>query len=272
MPERAPIEAGGYRVLAADLHTHSAFWSDGTLSPAGLVLTARQQGLDVVAITAHNQVSDAKFGRWFSYLIDGPLVLVGQELVGPTHHMIALGTERQIDAKAVTRQIEEVEAQNGVLIVAHPSRGYQPALTDAQRAEIDGAEICHAMSYSPKRAPELEAFFATGPFGAIGGSDFHGFGRIGECRTYIFTKVVTPAGVLDALRKKRTVVYTPNGKTYGDPALAALIADRPDLRAVATTDAPAPLIDWISRVCAIAGLGLIVWSRPRDPHARSARA
>src|SRR5947207_12872121 len=80
---RPPLTIGGYRVLAADFHTHSATWSDGALTPFGIVLEARRQGLDAIAITGHNQVSDAKAGRWFSRIAGGPTVLVGQEIVSP---------------------------------------------------------------------------------------------------------------------------------------------------------------------------------------------
>src|SRR5262249_3686435 len=57
---RAPVSIGGYRVLAADFHTHSSTWSDGALTPFGLVLEAKRQGLDVIAIIGHNEVIDAK--------------------------------------------------------------------------------------------------------------------------------------------------------------------------------------------------------------------
>ena len=75
---RAPIDLGGYRVLAADFHIHSSTWSDGALTPWGLVLEAERQGLDAIAVTAHNEVADAKVSRWFSRLIGGPTVLVGR--------------------------------------------------------------------------------------------------------------------------------------------------------------------------------------------------
>ena len=58
-----PLMLGGYRVLAVDFHTHSSMWSDGTLTPWGLVLEAGRQGLDAVAITGHNETWDA---RWDS--------------------------------------------------------------------------------------------------------------------------------------------------------------------------------------------------------------
>ena len=36
---RPPITLGGYRVLAVDFHVHRSMWSDGALTPWGLVLT-----------------------------------------------------------------------------------------------------------------------------------------------------------------------------------------------------------------------------------------
>jgi len=37
------VMLGGYRVLAADFHTHSSTWSDGSVTPWGLVIDARYQ-------------------------------------------------------------------------------------------------------------------------------------------------------------------------------------------------------------------------------------
>ena len=259
VPARAPIVAGGYRVIAADFHTHSSTWSDGMLTPFGLVLAARRQGLDAIAITGHNQVSDAKAGRWFSSLIGGPTVLVGQELLGVGHHIIAIGTEQQIALPTVAAQIAEVHRQGGIAIVAHPMPEFWAAFDDQVKDQLDGAEICHPLIYSnPKALPAFEQFRAGHALAAIGSSDFHGLGRIGECRTYVFATGNTAAAILEAVRAKRTVVYAPGGKTYGDPALAALIASRTDLREVATTDAPASGLDWISRVSGVIGLMWLV--------------
>ena len=58
-----PLTIGGYRVLAADFHTHSSMWSDGALTPWGLVLEAERQGLDAIAVTGHNEVLDGQIAR-----------------------------------------------------------------------------------------------------------------------------------------------------------------------------------------------------------------
>ncbi len=255
VPERAPIVAGGYRVIAADFHTHSSTWSDGALTPFGLVLAARRQGLDAIAITGHNQVSDAKAGRWFSSLIGGPTVLVGQELLGVDHHIIAIGTERQIALPTVSAQLAEVHRQGGIAIAAHPMPEFWAAFDDEGQGQLDGAEICHPLVYSnPKALPAFEQFRERHALAAIGSSDFHGLGRMGECRTYVFATDNSAAAIIDAVRAKRTVVYAPGGKTYGDPALASLIASRTELRDVATSDAPVGGLDWVSRVSGVVGL------------------
>jgi predicted metal-dependent phosphoesterase TrpH len=259
-PVRAPILLGGYRVLAADFHAHSSMWSDGALTPFGLVLEAERQGLDVIAITGHNEVWDSKVGRWYAERIGGPIVLTGQEIITHWHHVIAVGIDRVVDWRlSVDDQIDDVHRQGGVAIAAHPVRSFSPGFDDAAVARLDGTEICHPMIYDhPDAQDALEAFAARGSLAAIGSSDFHGFGRMGICRTFVFARDATPAAVLDALRAHRTVVYGLGGKAYGDPALIALAETRPELRESTMTDAPVSWLDWISRVCGVAGLaGLI---------------
>ena len=255
-PARAPIVLGGYRVLAGDFHIHSSTWSDGSLTPFGLVLEAERQRLDVIAITGHNEVVDGKAGRWFAERIGGPIVLTGQEIVTHWHHVIAVGIDRVVDWRLpVDDEIDDVHRQGGVAIAAHAVASFSPGFDDAAVERLDGAEICHPIIYDhPDAQAELEAFAARGSLAAIGSSDFHGFGRMGICRTFVFARDASAAAVLDALRAHRTVVYGLGGKAYGDPALIALAATRPELRESATTDAPVGWLDWISRVCGIAGL------------------
>jgi hypothetical protein len=253
---RPPIELGGYRVVAADFHIHSSTWSDGTLTPWGLVLQAERDGLDAIAITAHQEVADGKVARWFSRFAGGPTVLTGQEIIAPDHHVIAVGTDSVIDSRlSVAAQIDEVHRQGGIAIAAHPVPEYWPAFDEAALARLDGAEVCHPLVYTwPKDQQLFAAFAARGSLAAIGSSDFHGFGRMGICRTYVFARENSAPAILEAIRAHRTVVYGLGGRAFGDPALIALAATRPDLRDAATSDPPASTWDWISRVAGLSGL------------------
>jgi len=255
------LALGGYEVIAADFHTHSATWSDGALTPWGLVLEARRQGLDAIAVTGHNQVSDANVAAWFASAFGGPLVIVGQEILGPRHHVIAIGIDHAVDSRLpVAAEIDEVHRQGGVAIAAHPRPLFWPAFDQAAMTRLDGAEICHPVVYGhPEIQRELEAFAARGRPAAIGSSDFHGLGRMVECRTFVFALDRTVPAILDAIRARRTVVYSDDGRVYGDPELIRLAAKVPRLRASAVLDAPAPPLDLISRVTGTLGLlGLIL--------------
>ena len=267
-PAPSRISLGGYRVLAADFHVHSSTWSDGTVSPIGLVLEARRQGLDAIAVTGHNQVLDAKTARWFAQASGGPTVLVGQEILSARHHVIAVGIEHVVDwRQSVAGKADEIHRQGGIAIAAHPVPKYWPAYDSEAIGRLDGAEICHPIVYGDERAQrDLEQFRAKGRFAAIGSSDFHGLGRLGMCRTYVFATDESPGAILDAIRSRRTVVYAPGGKAYGDPALIELAASVPALREAATVDPKPSVLEWISRMVGLAGLLAVVGSAKRQPN------
>jgi hypothetical protein len=259
VPEREPIVIGGYRVIAGDFHVHSSMWSDSALSPWGLVLEARHQGLDAIAITGHRQTQDAKWGRWFSEVIGGPTVLVGEELPEIPHHLIAVGIERTVDsALDIRAQIDEVHRQGGVAIAAHPGpmfwEGFAPVMD-----RLDGTEVCHPAIHDIEEAQSaFEGFARRTSAAAIGSSDFHGLGRLGMCRTFLFVRENTASAVIDAIRAKRTVVYGRNGQAFGHPDLIRLAAADGRLPAAARPDYSPSWLDRVSQLLGIAGLAVLV--------------
>ena len=258
------VMLGGYRVLAADFHTHSSTWSDGSLTPWGLVVDARYQGLDAIAITGHRQTQDARWGRWFSEKIGGPIVLVGEEIPEIPHHVIAVGIDTTVDsALPIAEQIDEIHRQGGIAIAAHPGemfwKGFAPVMD-----RLDGTEICHPYSQAfPDAHPEIEEFARRADAAAIGSSDFHGPGRLGLCRTFVFVREATAAGVLEAIRARRTVVYGgPDAKAYGDPELIRMAEEDGRLRKMASTEYPMSLLARLSQILGIVGIAALIrgWS------------
>jgi PHP domain-containing protein len=277
-PRRAPLTIGGYRVLAADFHAHSSLWSDGALTPWGLVLEAERQGLDAIAVTGHNQTLDGQIARWFARVAGGPIVIAGQEILSdPNHyHLVALGIEERIgfDQPAASA-IDAVHRQGGVAIAVHPRRESWGAFDAVAMARLDAAEICHPLIFAIAGGQrELEQFAARGPVAAIGSSDFHGTGRLGLCRTFVFVRDVSAAGILDALRARRTVVFGVDGNSYGDPALIGLARADGRLRAALADLDRVGVLDWISRIAGVLGLTCTAalqirraQARPETPHA-----
>ena len=258
---QAPIEIGGYRVIAVDFHIHSSTWSDGALTPWGLVLEAERHGLDAIAITGHNQVSDAKVARWFSRRVGGPIVLVGQEILAPHHHVIAVGIDRVVDWRLdVADQVDDVHRQDGIAIAAHPLPSFWPAFDERAMQRLDGAEICHPLVFVLENGQrDLERFAARGSVAAIGSSDYHGPGPMGICRTYVFVSGAGETAILDAVRAHRTVVFGLDGKAYGDPVLVKLA--KADGRLPRTTAPRSPWSRIVSQLCGVLGLAGVMFLR-----------
>lgn len=254
-----PLTLGGYHVLSADFHNHSSMWSDGGFTPWNLVLEAERQGLDAIAVSGHNEVWDGQLAERFSRAVRGPIVIGGEEVLAEGRfHMIAAGVRNVVDfRKSAADVIDDVHRQGGVAIAAHPFHNIVAGWDAAAMQRLDGAEICHPNIFWDARGQaELETFAARRPVAAIGSSDFHGTGRMGVCRTYVFAREATAEGILEAVRAHRTVVFGVS-RAYGDPELlkyADVLRGRGPSR-----DEHRSALDWISASTAILGFaGLVI--------------
>lgn len=224
-----PVERSGYKIVEADFHVHSRL-GDGVLSPFGLVLHARRKGLHAIAITDHNQILGARCGRWFTNLIGGPTVLVGEEITAPDFHIIGVGLSSRVTwRQSAAQAIEEIHRQGGVAIAAHPTRKFWEGFNQNVVRELDGAEVMHTLSYvAGQRGEELRAFYKNTEayVTPVGSSDYHWFDSLGLARTYVFVRNNSQDEILDALRNGRTVVFDTDGTGYGKPELISLVQEQ----------------------------------------------
>jgi hypothetical protein len=254
VPERPAPSAGGYRILAADFHVHPALFSAGALAPWDLVLEARRQGLDAFAITPHNQMFTARIGPWIARVLGGPTVIPGEEVRGSRYHLIALGITHHVEwDQDASAAIDDVHRQGGVAIAAHPGVQYWPAYSGAMTM-LDGSEVMHPAALRGGRTlNQLRTFYQQGPRAAIGSSDYHGLGRLGMCRTYVFARDDSAASIIEAVRAGRTVVYDSDGRAVGDPDLIRL-ADAAHVRDREPRPERATALVVISRVVGVLAL------------------
>lgn len=233
--DRAPavstVRRGGYAVLQADFHVH-AFLGDGALWPWDVAIEARRRGLDAIALTNHNQVLAARIGHAIARRMDGPLVLVGEEITAPRYHLIAVGIHETIQPEGEpARTIGKVHAQGGAAIAAHPTRLMASAYDEAALRVLDGAEVSHPLAY--RDGPEeLRSFFeklraVQSHAAAVGSSDYHVFGALGVRRTFVFAEERSEEAVVKALRLGRTVAYDTEGVPHGPKELIALLGPEP---------------------------------------------
>ena len=266
--EHAPLFVGSYRVLAVDFHVHSFPLSWATLSAWDTVLEARRQGLDAIAMTPHDHVWVAKVGQRFSRVIGGPTVLVGEEIVTPKYHLLAVGIRNTIHWNLPAADaIREVHAQGGVAIAAHPTKGFWPGYDAEAMQMLDGAEVLHPLAYeSAREYSELRDFYGRTEGAAIGDSDYHGLGTMGLCRTLVFARDDSERAILEAVRARRTVVYDRDGRAYGNAELIWAADKEPRIRELLAAPASqGGLLEAMSRVCGILGLaGLVAFGFGRE--------
>ena len=88
------MRPAGRTVLADDFHVHG-YPIDGTLPRWELQREAARRGLDVIAVTNHNQTIAGRLGGFLSGA--DVIVIPGQEITTPGFHMIAAGVTETID-------------------------------------------------------------------------------------------------------------------------------------------------------------------------------
>jgi hypothetical protein len=260
---RTAVRAGEYWVLSGDFHVH-AFPGDGALVPWSLRGHAQHAGLDVFAITNHNQTLAGQLVRRLPGSPDGPIVIVGEEITNPGFHLIAVGIEQPIEwDRPAADLIDAVHAQGGVTIAAHPARKYWDGWDGRALDRLDGVEVAHPSRHRDSEAARaFDAFYErvrqrNPDVAAIGSSDFHASPSLAACRTYLFAREHSQAGVIDAIRHGRTVAEDATGRLHGDPELVGLVETR---RPAGSSD-PHPAWRLLSVTCAWMGLlGLVVLS------------
>jgi hypothetical protein len=220
------MRAGDDLVLSADFHVH-AFPGDGVLTPQSLRDEALRAGIDVFAVTNHNQFVAARLISWLPADANAPLVLPGEEITHSDYHLIAVGIDRAISSEGTPADVAaHIHALGGVAIAAHPNRQFR-GWDDRGFAAVDGTEVARADDREQDRRDYIDAFARAQRLNpriaAIGSSDVHGTLGLGDSRTFVFVRERSQKGVLDAIRTGRTVAENDRGELFGDPNLVKAI-------------------------------------------------
>jgi hypothetical protein len=197
-PPRRDLPAGpGRRWLAGDLHTHTVH-SDGVMTVPELARFSVGQGLDFVAVTDHNTVSQHV------------ILVPGQEITTSAGHANALGDLGWIDFREPADSwLDATERAGGLLSVNHPIGGdVSWTIPMARRPPL--AEVWHWSWLDPHWTTPLAWWLAWDPAAIpVGGSDWHRPGDDappGSPTTWVECAGAEPGAVLDGLRQGRTAI------------------------------------------------------------------
>lgn len=211
--------------VMADFHIHSTY-SGGSLHPNEILTMARNQFLDVVAISDHESIQGSReAGVLCMSNLGLPQSILSQEIsLGNHFHFLLVGGKPEkwgnTSRGAFLDKFIQHHQCGGIIILAHPwtmpnsgwAKGFlKEILTEGL---LDGVELLNSsiLELPPENYKSLREFWedwiAPSRVGIVGGSDYHYHrqGRIiGSGRTYL--KVFNPGekGILNALREGRSV-------------------------------------------------------------------
>lgn len=188
--------------LRLDLHNHTVFSSDGLMSPALLLETAKARGIGCIAITDHNTVRGGLEGLALAEAdISLPRVIPGIEISTRAGEIIGLYVSEDIPRRlSLDDTVDQVRQQGGLVYLPHPfdrlRRGVIASRERDRAAEsADIVEVVNGRSLSPwagRRALCLSRIVDT-PGGA--GSDAHRVSEVGRACV-----------VIDAMPTRETLV------------------------------------------------------------------
>jgi MYXO-CTERM domain-containing protein len=236
-PERQPYHAPpplvtGARWYAGDFHVHSVESGDARPPLDEIASFAKSRGLDFVLLSDHNTVSQLDFYAAVQKNHPQFLFLPGMEFTTYWGHANAIGSTQWVDHKlelpgnSIAAAAGAFRAQGALFSINHPtlelgdlcigcawSQDLSPELIDAIEIQTGNAT---KLSLFGDSAIELwDSLLDTGRhLAAIGGSDDHRAGLdlsafqspIGDPTTMVFAEELSVQGILDGVRKGRTVV------------------------------------------------------------------
>jgi predicted metal-dependent phosphoesterase TrpH len=184
--------------VKADLHVHTIYSRDSSITPKDLVFYARKRGLTALAITDHNQIEGAlKIAKEADFLI-----IPGTEVSSRNGHIVGLNLQEPIP-KGLTAEetVDKIHGAGGLAVAAHPFALLKGSLGKHANAKFDAIETINASAFPFKRSIEKAQEIAE-RFGlvSVAGTDAHYGPEIGYAYTAIDSELQVEA-IIEAVRK-----------------------------------------------------------------------
>lgn len=121
--ETKVLRINGENMGLADLHLHTIYSYDGTASLAAVLNRAKQVGLDVIAITDHDEIRGGLKALELAPNY-GVEVIPGCEITTADGDLLALFLKKEVSAGlSLEETVLRVREQGGICIAPHPMAG-----------------------------------------------------------------------------------------------------------------------------------------------------
>jgi hypothetical protein len=204
--------------MRVDLHIHTRPKSPcSAIDPSALLEEARRAGLDGVCLTEHQN-------RWSAGEVEelmkagGIRVFQGNEITTNQGDILVFGYDRDVKGVGPLQDLrKEVEATGGLMIAAHPFRGFllfgisqlqldlEQACKRSMFQHVDGLEIHNCKVTDPENDMARRVAERLGLLG-VAGSDAHRLDEVGKCVTIFEREVRTEQELIEEIRAGRFTI------------------------------------------------------------------
>jgi len=158
--------------INVDLHVHSHYSKDSSITPKELIFYAKKRGLNAVAVADHNQIEGSlKIAKETDFL-----VIPAMEVSSADGHIVALNLQelipRDLSAKETVDKIHKV---GGIAIAVHPYAWFKGSLnSNVETAKFDAIETINASAFPFGRCKSKATALAMRlNLPQVGGTDAH---------------------------------------------------------------------------------------------------
>ena len=204
--------------MRIDLHIHTRPHSPcSMIDPKELLQQARRVGLDGFCVTEHQYLWGIHEAKEMAQE-GGIQIFRGNEITTNQGDVLVFGYEKEVKDIVMIQQLrKEVEAAGGIMIAAHPFRGFllfgitqlQMDIDQACKRSlfqyVDGIEIqnCKVTDLENEMARQVaEKLDLWG----VAGSDAHRINDVGQCVTVFERDIHTERDLIEELRARRFTV------------------------------------------------------------------
>lgn len=174
--------------LKIDLHNHTSASFDCNDDIVTKLKRAEQLGLDIIAITDHNEISNALKALEVIYKLQlKTKVIVGEEISTDRGEVIGLFLKKYIKPGKLKNVIDDIKSQNGMVYLPHPFKRSEIIKTDFIK-DVDIIEIWNARSSYEQNYKALIFAIMHNKLLACG-SDSHLISELGRCQMIIDTDI-----------------------------------------------------------------------------------
>lgn len=202
-------------MMRIDLHIHTYPRSAcSRIDPTELIRVAINKRLDGLCLTEHQHLWHHEEVEELAR--DGvPQIFCGNEITTNQGDILVFGYEEDIKGVVMIQELrKKVEAADGLMIAAHPFRGFllfgitQLQLNEEQACKrtifqyVDGVEIYNSKVTEPENEMARKVAERLGLL-AVAGSDAHRLDEVGRCVTLFEREIYTEKELIKELRARR---------------------------------------------------------------------